>query len=113
MADVVPVEHVGMHAAMEQVALDRLRESRFPGARKAREPNDRTVMTTPPGTLTCRNFSLCPENIFALCNLPVGINPSENCAAAADFSLFHNDESPEVRDAIMVIHDQGSARLNG
>src|SRR5438094_10583139 len=101
MADVVTVEHVGMHAAMEQVALDRLRESRFPGARKAREPKDRTAMTTPPSTLSCRNFSLGPETSIALCNLPVGIKTSENCAAATDLSLFHNHESTDVRHALM------------
>ena len=42
--NVVAVEHVGVHATMEQLALKRLRDGRFPGAGKAGQPNDRSPM---------------------------------------------------------------------
>ena len=112
MPDVVAVEHIRMHAAMEQVALERLRESRFAGARKPGEPNDRPAMITPQRARTRRNFSLGPKNILALCDLPVGINAAENRAAAADFSIVHNNEPAKIRDAIMVVHYQWPAGLN-
>src|SRR5206468_3455811 len=81
MPNVVTVEHVCMHAANEQLAFERLSNGRFPGPRKASQPNNCSPMTAPHCPRGGGNFSLGPKDIFAFCNGAIRVNAAENGSA--------------------------------
>src|SRR6266487_3834503 len=112
MTDVVAVVHVCVHGSMKQLTLKRLGDGRFSCTGETSEPNDRSAMAAPRRARASRNFSFAPKDVFALCNLSVGINPAENRAATADLPIIHDDKSAEIRDPIMVINDERTAGLN-
>src|SRR4029077_5677643 len=112
VSDVVAVEDIGVHAAMVQVAFERLCNGRLPSAGKSRQPDNCSSMTAPQCARAGRNFSFGPENIFALCDGSVCINAAGNRAAAADLSVIADNKAAQIRNAIMVIDDEWPTGLN-
>src|SRR4029077_5509650 len=110
--DVVAIEDISVHAAMVQVAFECLCNGRLPSAGKSRQPDNRSSMTAPHCARVRCNFSLGPENIFALCDGSVCINAAGNRAAAADLSVIDDNKPAQIRNAIMVIDDEGPTGLN-
>src|SRR5712692_2693809 len=60
-----------------------------------------------------RNFSACPENIFALCDGSIGINATENRAATTDSVVVYEHEPAEVGDALVIIDYERRACVDG
>src|SRR5438046_10154012 len=96
MSDVVAIEHVCVHGAMKQLALERLRNGRFSSAGETGQPNHCSAMTASHRTLLSGDFALGPTNIFTFCNLSVGVNAADNRAAAADLPIVYDTNSPEL-----------------
>src|SRR5215469_5103384 len=112
MPNVIAVEHVGMHAAMEQVAFKRLSDGRFPGARKSSQPNHCSLVTGPDCPFTRGDFSFGPKDILAFCNGAIRVDAAENRSATADLSVVYDDEPSEVRNAVVVVDDEWSTGLD-
>src|SRR6266508_5004903 len=112
MPDVVTIQHVCMHGTMEQLALERLGNGRFPRPREAGQPNDCSAMADAHYAFASGNFSFGPKNVFALRSFSVGIDAAENRAATADPPIVHDNKSAQIRDAIMVVDDEWAASLN-
>ena len=78
MAQIIPVEHIGVHRTPEKLLLERARDGRLAGAGKSREPDDRaTVLVASGAPLRC-DLAFAPENILALDLLPARINRAGN-----------------------------------
>src|ERR1700746_2918911 len=101
-----------MHGALEQLALKRLRNCRFPSAGQPGEPHNRAAMPAAYGTMAGGNFSFGPKNVFALCNLPVGIDAAENDTSSANLVVIDDCKSAEIRDAVMIVDHEWTAGLN-
>src|SRR5437667_9441368 len=97
---------------MEQIAFERLRNRRFPGAGKSGQPDDCSPMAGSQRPFLGCNLFLGPENIFALCDGSVRIHAAENRAATADFSIINDHKSAKTWNAIVIIDDEWPARLN-
>src|SRR5918996_2723495 len=112
MPDVVTIQDIGMHGALEQLSLECLGNGRFSSTGEPGQPKDRSAMTASQCALAGGNFSLGPKNILALGSFPVGINTAENRAATADPSVVHDNKSAEIRDAIMIVDNEWAPGLN-
>src|SRR5438128_5858665 len=69
-------------------------------------------MAGPHCAFTGRNFSLDPEDIFALCDGSICVNAAENRAATADLSVVDDNKPTQIRNAIVVVDNKRSAGLN-
>src|SRR6266487_610883 len=112
MTDVVAVEHVCVHGSMKQLTLKRLGDSRFSCTGETSEPNDRSAMAAPRRARSSRNFSFAPKNVFALCNLSIGVDAAENRTASADLSVVNENKSAEIRNMIVIVNHERTAGLN-
>ena len=69
-------------------------------------------MSAAHGAFPGGNFPLAPKNVLALRDTTVRINTAENRATTADFTLLHDDEPAQIRDALMIIDHERCACLN-
>ena len=102
-----------MHAASEQFAFERLRDCRFSRARQSSEPNHRAPVSQSRRASSRCNLLFDPEDVFALrCRVPVGVNAAEDRAATANLAAVRDDESTQLRIAIVIVDHERAARLN-
>src|SRR2546423_11743568 len=59
------------------------------------------------------DFSFAPENVLALDRGAIGVDAAVNDSAAAYHSVINQNETPQLRNAIMVIQDNRRPCLNG
>src|SRR5437667_5868248 len=97
---------------MEQIAFERLRNGRFPGAGKSGQPDDCSPMAGSQRPFPGCNLFLGPENIFALCDASIRINAAEDRAATADLSVVYDHKAAQTGNAIMIVDDEWRASLN-
>src|SRR5437016_8488095 len=69
-------------------------------------------MTSPRCSRLRRDFSFNPENIFALGDGAIRVNPAEDCPAAANLSVVNYHKSSKRWDPIVIVDHQRTARLN-
>src|SRR5438105_15236753 len=69
-------------------------------------------MSAPRGASARGDLPFDPENIFALRNGAIGVNAAKNRPAAANLTVIDNYESPELWNAIVIVHHQRATRLN-
>src|SRR5205807_476436 len=95
----------------EEFSLERLRNCRFSCTGQTGEPDYSAAMTGSGRSRFRRDFSFYPKNIFALRDRAIGINAAENCAAAANLAIIRDDKASKLRNAIMIVDHQRTARL--
>ena len=66
VAQVIAIEHVGVHRALKEFLLERSGNRRLPGAGKSGEPDDGAAMPISSRSPLRGDLAFVPENILAL-----------------------------------------------
>ena len=69
-------------------------------------------MTAPRRTSASRNFPFAPKNVFALCNLSIGVDTAENGTASTNLPVINENKSAEIRNTIVIVDHERTAGLN-
>ncbi len=85
----------------------------MPGAGEPGQPDDRAAVAVLGRARLRGDCAFAPEDVLTLGLEAGGVSAAKNDPAAADPAIIHDHETAETRDAIMVVHDQRAARLQG
>ena len=69
-------------------------------------------MTAPHCARASGNFSLGPEDVFALGDSSICVHAAEDRTATADLPVIDNDKAAEIRNAVVIVDNERTARLN-
>ena len=112
MADVVAIENVRVHGPLKQFPFERLRDRRFPRARKPGQPNYRPAMPMLGRTRSRCNFPFAPEDVLTLDRGAIGVDTAVNDSAGYDDPIIDQYETAEIWDAIMIVQHHRRPRVD-
>src|SRR4051812_24554616 len=106
MANIITVENVSVHSAIEQFALKSLGYGRFARPGKSGEPDHCTAVAELDRTFARGNFAPGPEDILAFGDGSICVGATEHRAAGVNFAIMKKHESTEVCHALMIVQNQ-------
>ena len=112
MADVIAVEHVGVHAAREEFRLEAARDRRLTRTRQTGEPNDCAAMPILRRARLRGHLPFGPEDVLALNFEARRVGAAEDNPAAGNSGIINDHEATERRHALVIVHYEGRAGLH-